>query len=262
MTRDAVIELGRPDEARAARARFVSEALRPAETTEHWQSYRSATSDAEIEAALADVAFIEAADEREEALALAIGMREILEEPDKTAALVTPDRNLARRVAAELTRFGIDVEDSAGEPLSASPYGILARLVALCAGNGLAGEDVVALLAHPLAHFGSAESRDRKARAAFRDRPFTPGSQLYVLSHCAGRHGRGAAQGLGSFCTSGAKADHGRRIGRSSRISLRGSRMRWRRSAPWMARMIFAHMISAHMISGPGSKRIAKRSIA
>ena len=154
VTRDTVIELGAPEAALAARARFVSEALRPAETTEHWQSYRSATSDAEIEAALADVAFIEAGDEREEAVALAIGMRQILEEPGKTAALVTPDRDLARRVTAELTRFGLEVEDSAGEPLSASPYGVLARLVALCAASGLAAEDVIALLAHPLAHFG------------------------------------------------------------------------------------------------------------
>ncbi len=158
VTRDSVIELGAPEAGLTARACFVSEALRPAETTEHWQSYRSATSDTEIEAALADVAFIEAGDEREEALALAIGLRQILEEPGRTAALVTPDRALARRVAAELTRFGIEVEDSAGEPLSASPHGVLARLVALCAASSLAAEDVAALLAHPLTHLGLARA--------------------------------------------------------------------------------------------------------
>ncbi|HEY5226094.1 MAG TPA: double-strand break repair protein AddB [Methylovirgula sp.] len=151
--RDSVTELGQFDAARAARTRLISEALRPAETTDHWPAYRSGAAD-EIESALADVAFIEASDEREEALALAIALREILEEPYKTAALVTPDRDLARRVGAELTRFGLEVEDSAGEPLSASPYGVLARLVALCAGSGLAAEDMIALLAHPLTHLG------------------------------------------------------------------------------------------------------------
>ncbi len=179
VTRDAVIELGAPGAALAARARFVSEALRPAETTEHWQDYRSATSEAEIEAALAGVTFIEAGDEREEALALAIGMRQILEEPGRTAALVTPDRDLARRVGAELTRFGIEVEDSAGEPLSASLYGVLARLVALCAASGLAAEDVIALLAHPLAHFGLPRAEIERLAPLFeigllrQDRAFT-----------------------------------------------------------------------------------------
>jgi ATP-dependent helicase/nuclease subunit B len=155
VTREEVIELGQLVPPRATRKRLISEALRPAETTDHWPLYRSSVSAADLATALADIAFIDAADEREEALALAIGMREILEEPDKTAALVTPDRTLARRVAAELGRFGLVVEDSAGEPLSASAYGILARLVATCGTSGLAGEDVIALLAHPLVCFGA-----------------------------------------------------------------------------------------------------------
>jgi ATP-dependent helicase/nuclease subunit B len=161
IARDSVIALGDIEPRLATRARFVSEALRPAETTDHWQEYRSTTTDAEIEAALADVALIEAADEREEALALAIAMRQILEEPGKTAALVTPDRTLARRVAAELARFGITIDDSAGEPLSATPYGNLARLTALCA-ETLAGEDIVALLAHPLVHLGLPRSETER----------------------------------------------------------------------------------------------------
>ncbi len=152
--REDVIELGTVEAARATRGRFVAEALRPAETTERWKDFRKQTPAADLAAALADVRLIEAVDEREEALALAIALREILEEPGKTAALVTPDRDLARRVAAELTRFGLDIEDSAGEPLAATPYGILARLIALCAASDLAGEDIIALLAHPLARFG------------------------------------------------------------------------------------------------------------
>ncbi|MGA3301729.1 MAG: double-strand break repair protein AddB [Methylovirgula sp.] len=155
VTRDAVVELGSLDKPCAIRGRLISEALRPAETTDHWPLYRTSVPSTDLATALADVAFIDAADEREEALALAIGMREILEEPGKTAALVTPDRTLARRVAAELGRFGLAVEDSAGEPLSASAYGILARLVAACGTSGLAGGDIIALLAHPLTSFGA-----------------------------------------------------------------------------------------------------------
>jgi ATP-dependent helicase/nuclease subunit B len=166
VTRDEVVELALLERPLGCRMRLLSEALRPAETTEHWQDYRSSTSADDVGTALSGVVFIEAADEREESLALAIGMREILETPGKTAALVTPDRMLARRVAAELARFGIDAEDSAGEPLSASSYGILARLAALCA-DGLAGEDVIALLAHPLAHFGLPRAEVEKLAPLF-----------------------------------------------------------------------------------------------
>ena len=48
----------------------------------------------------------------------------------QVAALVTPDRGLARRVAVELKRWGIEVDDSAGRPLAPTPAGIVARLVA------------------------------------------------------------------------------------------------------------------------------------
>lgn len=162
--RAEIVELGRLEGAQAARMAFVAEALRPAETTENWRDFRKQILDIELSNALAGVSFIDAADEREEALALAIALREILEEPGKTAALVTPDRNLARRVAAELTRFGLDIEDSAGEPLTATPYGILARLVVVCVANDFAGEDITALLAHPLARFGL--GKDEIARLA------------------------------------------------------------------------------------------------
>ncbi len=68
---------------------------------------------------------VEAADEREEALTIAVALREALEQPDRTAALITPDRALALRVAAELRRWNIVADDSAGEPLARSPAGRL-----------------------------------------------------------------------------------------------------------------------------------------
>jgi len=118
--------LGVAPPALAPRARAVSLALLPAAETGRW---RDAAPTAE---AARDVAIIEAPGEREEALAIALALRETLAAPGRTAALVTPDRALARRVAAELARFGIDIDDSAGEPLQATPAGRFA-LALVCA---------------------------------------------------------------------------------------------------------------------------------
>ena len=112
---------------------------------------------------------IEAADEREEALALAIALREALE-GEGTAVLVTPDRALGRRVREELARWAIDIDESGGEPLGTTPAGAFARLVLDCALGDLAPVEVLALLAHPLARFGRAARRGGAARPHARDR--------------------------------------------------------------------------------------------
>ena len=91
--------------------------------------------------------------ETEEGLALAIAMRETVETPGKTAALVTPDPSIARRVAAELARWGIEVEDSAGRTLAQTPAGVLARLI-LEAAIEFTPRSFLALLAHPTTRFG------------------------------------------------------------------------------------------------------------
>ncbi|MGP8231167.1 MAG: double-strand break repair protein AddB [Methylovirgula sp.] len=153
ISRAEVTELAAPSADIKRRTRVLSEALRPADTTEEWRAFRDDPAFAEIGPALADVSLIEAADEREEALALAIALREVLETPGATAALVTPDRDLARRFGAELTRFGIEIDDSAGEPLSATAAGTLAlRAVEAAAAENAAS--LVALLTHPAARFG------------------------------------------------------------------------------------------------------------
>jgi ATP-dependent helicase/nuclease subunit B len=134
----------------------VSEALRPADTTDLWHFYRDGVADADLTLALEGVTLIEAADEREEALCIAIALRQVLEDPRKTAALVTPDRELAQRVKAELARWHVEVDDSAGESLSASPHGRLARLIASCTQEPI---DRLALLQHPLARFGLSRAK-------------------------------------------------------------------------------------------------------
>ena len=171
MPRAAVRALGSPSDAAAARARMVSEALRPADTTDGW-----ADMDAGIRADLArrgsaGIKLVEAVDERDEALAAAIALRETLAEPGRTAALVTPDRALAKRVAAELARWGVAVEDSAGVPLSETPAGVAARLAADAAALDFHPIRVLALLAHPRVCLGLPRAAVARAASGARDRP-------------------------------------------------------------------------------------------
>ena len=126
--RSEVRPLGRATPALDARAGLVADALRPAETTDAWSARRRAPAD--LEAALAGVTIVEAANLRAEALAIAVALRGAIAIPGRTAALVTPDRNLAGRVAAELERWDIAIDDSAGRPLASTPAGALLRLAA------------------------------------------------------------------------------------------------------------------------------------
>jgi ATP-dependent helicase/nuclease subunit B len=145
-----------------SRNELLSEAMRPAETTESWAGFRSRHDDATILAGFADVGFLVARNEQEEALAIALAFREAVEEGTGVAALVTPDRTLARRVAVELGRWHLAVDDSAGAPLASLPQGIFAmqlvEAVADC--NPVA---LLALLSHPLAAFGMERARCRRA---------------------------------------------------------------------------------------------------
>ena len=151
--RDDVAILGSLSPAARARSAFLSEALRPAESTDCWRDRERALSPPAVAAALEGVTVVIADNENEEALALAIAMRETLETQGKTAALVTPDPSIARRVSAELARWGVEVEDSAGRTLGQSPAGALARLI-LQAAIEFTPRSFLALLAHPLARFG------------------------------------------------------------------------------------------------------------
>jgi ATP-dependent helicase/nuclease subunit B len=162
--RDAVVRLAPP--AAGGREQLASEAFRPAATTELWRA-RTGESGfvAHAQAALDGLACIEAANAEEEALAIAIALREVLDEPHKTAALVTPDRALARRVLAALARWNVTVDDSGGDPLADTPAGLFARLAAQATIEGLAPVGLLALLKHPLTRLSAHESPHRHAVA-------------------------------------------------------------------------------------------------
>jgi len=140
------------------RETLVSEALRPAAATEKWR-IRLGEVGRTFAPALSGITVIQAANAEEEALAVAVVLREALCEPEGVAALVTPDRALARRVAVSLRRWNIAADDSGGDPLAETAAGVFARLVAEAAMVGLAPVQLLALLKHPFARFGADELR-------------------------------------------------------------------------------------------------------
>ncbi len=123
---------------------------------------------------------LEPADEQEEASAIALALREGLERPGARVALVTPDRQLAARVAAELSRYGVVADDSAGEPLGETPPGTFLRLLARAVAAGLAPVALLSLLKHPFAALGMRPGECRQAtrtleRLCLRGPPPPPG---------------------------------------------------------------------------------------
>ncbi len=156
--RSEVREIGAVSPPLAERARLIAEAMRPAETTEAWADAAPVPPEA-----TEGLTLLVARNEQEEALALALALREAVETPGATAALVTPDRTIAARVAIELERFGLRVDDSAGRPLRITPAGTLARLIAAAARSDGAPVDLLALAKHPLAAFGMTRADCRAA---------------------------------------------------------------------------------------------------
>jgi ATP-dependent helicase/nuclease subunit B len=106
---------------------------------------------------LAGVRIMETVNPEEEAQAIALLLREALEVPGKRAALVTPDRGLAGRVAAHLDRWNIQADDSAGRPLAQTAAGRVLLLLAEIVAENAAPVPLMALLGHPLV--GAGEGR-------------------------------------------------------------------------------------------------------
>ena len=136
---------------------LASEAMRPATETARWHQ-RLAELDVapRIEAGFGSLAIVEAANPEMEALAIAVAMREARQH-NKTAALVTPDRALARRVMAALGRWKLAFDDSGGDSLMDTPAGIFARLAVETVTGELAPPTLLALLKHPLLRLGQTD---------------------------------------------------------------------------------------------------------
>src|SRR5690606_30948858 len=149
------------------RARVLAEAMRPAATAERWQEAQRHFDAVQIDSerlaiALQDFRRIDCPTPAEEAQTIALLMREVLEEEGKRAALVTADRDRARRVAAALRRWDIEVDDSAGMPLAETSPGSVLLLLAEAVAADFAPVPLLSLLKHPLVAGG-------ESSGAFRD---------------------------------------------------------------------------------------------
>jgi ATP-dependent helicase/nuclease subunit B len=165
------------DEASAAgqgRSELMAEAMRPSGTTAKWYGYTRTADKAKLRAALEGVSLIEAPSAQDEAEVVALILREAAETPGRTAALISPDRLLARRVAIRLEAWGIRVDDSAGRPFAKTVPGTFLDLTIAAIAQGFTPADVMALLKHPLTRLGLDPFGVRRAAraleiAAFRD---------------------------------------------------------------------------------------------
>ncbi len=171
-----------PEAAPAGRTALLNRALLPAEALGAWRDPAPAD--------LTGLSRLTPADQQEEAAAIALILRDALETPHARAALVTPDRFLAGRVAAELARFGIIADDSAGEPLIDTPPAIFLRLLATAVAESLRPVPLLALLKHPFAAAGLDPARCRADARAL---------ERHMLRGPAPKPGlEGLAQGAGT----------------------------------------------------------------
>jgi ATP-dependent helicase/nuclease subunit B len=143
------------------RRRIINEALRPAEVTNDWLVQIGALRKEGAEVGvdpfgegLAGLSVVSTRSEEETSAVAALLLRETLETPGLTAALITPDPVLARRVSARLARWGIVADSSAGAPLAGYPVGVLAALVARLAADPADPVGLLSVLKHPLTRLG------------------------------------------------------------------------------------------------------------
>lgn len=138
------------DEEISLREKLVTEIMRPAIASGSW---RGLSQDIFPRPSFDNIKMINCDDVRQEAKSIALIMRHTLETPEKTAALVTLDRNLSRRVISELRKWGIIADDSAGQPLSLTPIGTYLRLICeVIIQNTMSSR--IALMKHPFTACG------------------------------------------------------------------------------------------------------------
>lgn len=143
--REEVLEIG----VVTPRERCLQTMLQPPESTSHWREEKLPFAEG-----MQGISLLTAETQLEEARLIAIRMREALETPAQTAALITQDRTLARMVASQMQRFGVAIDDSAGRPLGEIPAAAFLKLTADMIATRAAPASLLALLRHPFAAFG------------------------------------------------------------------------------------------------------------
>jgi ATP-dependent helicase/nuclease subunit B len=166
-------------QADSSRAALISNAMRPAATSNRWQ-YLPAMP-------VQGITAITSATLQQQATVIAAMMREALDTPGYTATLITQERGLARRVASILQRWGIACDDSAGTPLSIVPAAVYMRLLAAMVDNRMAPVPLLSALKHPLTAAGMRpgafrqKARELEITALRGVRPATGFAGLYAM---------------------------------------------------------------------------------
>lgn len=165
------------------RGRAISQLFAPARFTAQWRDVP------DDQRRLGGIRALSFATPASEAQAIALLLRETIEIPGARAALVTPDRVLATRVSADLERWGIIADDSAGIPLAKTPAGGLLIAMARVMADRAAPVALLSLLKHPLVS-GSVERLAWLDRVRLLDRALRgprPGPGLQgIARHLAG----------------------------------------------------------------------------
>jgi ATP-dependent helicase/nuclease subunit B len=191
-----------------------------------------------------------APDAQSEAAAVALLLREALERPGARAALVTPDRDLARRVQAELVRHGIRADDSAGQPLAQTPTGAFLRLLARCVAEDFAPVPLLALAKHPLAAAGMAR------------RPFLDAVRLLERRVLRGPRPQGGLAGLAAAIVALPETDARPKLQalHAALVAAFGDFGRRQGAACPPADLLAAHLAAAEALAGtaeePGGLRL------
>ena len=159
LTKRDVIPFFETDPPSEDRNKILSLALRPAPVTDDWMTEGPKLKG--VLQACESLTLIEAQDPRREATSVALILRKAAEDGTR-AALITPDRDLARQVCAMLDRWGIDPDDSAGEPLNQTPAGRLFRLISNLFGRQITAQDMIVLLKHPLVARGDIADESKR----------------------------------------------------------------------------------------------------
>ena len=150
LTRGDVQALG-PDE--GLRMALLREALRPASVADDW-SFLLKNKTAMVQEALRGVSLVEAVDRQQEADIIALRLRQHVAGSKGKACVITPDRDLATRIAAALRRWNLTLDDSAGEPLIHHGRAALLVLLLRSVEEKFTAPSLFALLLHEACSFG------------------------------------------------------------------------------------------------------------
>ncbi len=137
---------------------LAAEFMRPASTAEQWHDKLKDKKEDTLKA-LQNLGLVEAPDRATEARSIALILRQALETPKQKAALITPDRDLAQRVKAEMLRWNVTIDDSAGEPLLHYGLASLAARLLHCVADDFTPQSLLALLKHPLCNLGLGQTQ-------------------------------------------------------------------------------------------------------